>query len=80
MTEIEFLKELEARIEMRVMKDAIPSYFGINDGEKVILRVVNPKNPDQIRAATKRWNIKLATVLREKFEDLWREAKPSELS
>lgn len=64
------------KVEIRVMKTAIPSYFEVIDREKVVLEVENPKNPAQILAMTKIWDVKLATEIRDKFEDLWSEAKP----
>ena len=79
--ELEYLEELGVKenimdkVEIRVMKNAIPSYFEVIDGEKVVLEVANPKNPGQILAMTKIWNVKLAKEIREKFEDLWSEAK-----
>jgi len=80
--ELEYLNELGVKekiidkVEIRVMKKAAPSYFEVIDGEKVVLEVVNPKNPAQILAMTKIWDVKLAKEIREKFEDLWSEAKP----
>ncbi|MCK4397734.1 MAG: TrmB family transcriptional regulator [Methanophagales archaeon] len=80
--ELEYLEELGikekiiGKVEIRVMKNAIPSYFEVIDCEKVVLEVANPKNPGQILAMTKIWDVKLAKELREKFEDLWSEAKP----
>ena len=80
--ELEYLEELGikekiiGKVEIRVMKNAIPTYFEVIDREKVVLEVANPKNPGQILAMTKIWDVKLAKELREKFEDLWSEAKP----
>jgi sugar-specific transcriptional regulator TrmB len=80
--ELEYLEELGVKekimgkVEIRVMKNAIPSYFEVIDGEKVVLEVANPKNPGQILAMTKIWDVKLAKEIRAKFEDLWSEAKP----
>ena len=84
--ELEYLKELGVKekllckVEIRVMKNANPSYFEVIDREKVVLEVANPKNPGQILAMTKIWDVKLAKELREKFEDLWSEAKPLKMS
>ena len=84
--EMEYLKEqgvkekIMGKVEIRVMKNAIPSYFEVIDCEKVVLEVANPKNPGQILAMTKIWDVKLAKELREKFEDLWSGAKPMKLS
>ena len=80
--ELKYLEELGikekiiGKVEIRVMKKAIPSYFEVIDGEKVVLEVANPKNPGQILAMTKIWDVKLAKELRAKFEDLWSGAKP----
>ncbi len=80
--ELEYLEELGVKekirdkVEIRVMKNAIPTYFEVIDGEKVVLEVEDPKNPGRILAMTKIWDVKLAKELREKFEDLWSEAKP----
>ncbi|MFZ2070912.1 MAG: helix-turn-helix domain-containing protein [Halobacteriota archaeon] len=84
--ELEYLKELGVKekimdkVEIRVMKKAIPSYFEVIDREKVVLEVANPKNPASILAMTKIWDVKLAKELREKFDEMWSEAKPLELS
>ena len=84
--EMEYLKEqgvkekIMGKVEIRVMKNAIPSYFEVIDCEKVVLEVANPKNPGQILAMTKIWDVKLAKELKEKFEDLWSGAKPLKLS
>jgi len=84
--EMDYLEELGvkekimSKVEIRVMKNAIPSYFEVIDGEKVVLEVENPKNPGQILAMTKIWDVKLAKEIREKFEDLWSEAKPLNMS
>jgi len=84
--ELEYLNELGVKekimdkVEIRVMKKAAPSYFEVIDCERVVLEVVNPKNPAQILAMTKIWDAKLARELREKFEDLCSEAKPLNMS
>jgi sugar-specific transcriptional regulator TrmB len=84
--ELEYLEEhgvkekIMDKVEIRVMKNAIPSYFEVIDGEKVVLEVENPKKPGQILAMTKIWDVKLAKEIREKFEDLWSEAKPLNMS
>ena len=83
---MEYMKErgikekIMEKVEIRVMKRANPSYFEVIDGEKVVLKVNNPKNPAQILAMTKIWDVKLAKEIREKFEEMWSEAKPLKLS
>ncbi|MCD6265041.1 MAG: TrmB family transcriptional regulator [Deltaproteobacteria bacterium] len=83
---IEYMKEcgmkekIMDKVEIRAMKNAIPTYFEVIDGEKVVLKVNNPKNPAQILAMTKIWDVKLAKEIREKFEEMWSEAKPLKLS
>ncbi|RCV65615.1 Sugar-specific transcriptional regulator TrmB [Methanophagales archaeon] len=67
-------------VEIRVMKRATPSYFEVIDAEKVVLKVNNPKNPAQILAITKIWDVKLAKEIRAIFEEMWKEAKPIELT
>ncbi len=67
-------------VEIRVMKRATPSYFEVIDAEKVVLKVNNPKNPAQILAITKIWDVKLAKEIRAIFEEMWSEAKPIELT
>jgi len=42
--------------------------------------VNNPKNPGQILVMTKIWDVKLAKKIRDKFEEMWSEAKPLEMS
>jgi tRNA(Ile2) C34 agmatinyltransferase TiaS len=85
-TEMKILKEqgikekIMDNIEIRVMKRATPSYFEVIDGEKVVLKVDNPKNPAQILAMTKIWDVKLAKEIRAIFEEMWSEAKPIKLA
>jgi len=85
-TEMKILKEqgikekIMDNIEIRVMKRATPSYFEVIDAEKVVLKVNNPKNPAQILAITKIWDVKLAKEIRAIFEEMWKEAKPIELA
>jgi len=57
-----------------------PSYLEVIDAEKVVLKVNNPKNPAQILAITKIWDVKRAKEIRAIFEDMWSEAKPIELT
>ena len=59
---------------------ATPSYFEVIDAEKVVLKVNNSKNPAQILAMTKIWDVKLAKEIRAIFEEMWSEAKPIELT
>ena len=83
---MEYMKEqgikekIMDNVEIRVMKRATPSYFEVIDAEKVVLKVNNPKNPAQILAMTKIWDVKLAKEIREIFEEMWSEAKPIELT
>ncbi len=83
---MEYMKErgikekIMDKVEIRVMKRTISSYFEVIDGEKVVLKVNNPKNPGQILAMVKIWDVKLAKEIREKFEEMWSEAKPLKLS
>jgi tRNA(Ile2) C34 agmatinyltransferase TiaS len=67
-------------VEIRVMKRATPSYFEVIDAEKVVLKVNNPKNPAQILAIIKIWDVKLAKEIRAIFEEMWKEAKPIKLT
>ncbi len=83
---MEYMKErgikekIMDKVEIRVMKRTVSSYFEVIDGEKVVLKVNNPKNPGQILAMVKIWDVKLAKEIREKFEEMWSEAKPLKLS
>lgn len=63
-------------VKMRVMKRTSPSHFEVIDGEKVVLKVNNPKHPGQVFAMTKIWDVKLAKEIRETFEEMWKEARP----
>lgn len=65
-------------VEMRAMKRTSPAHFEVIDGEKVVLKVNNPRNPGQIFAMTKIWDVKLAKEIRETFEEMWKEARPLE--
>jgi len=73
-------KEIMDNVEIRVMKRVTPSYLEVIEAEKVVFKVNNPKNPAQILAVTKIWDVKLAKEIRAIFEEMWSEAKPIELT
>jgi hypothetical protein len=49
--------------------------FDVIDGEKVLLKVMNPINPTEYFAAIYVWQKKFATELTEKFDQMWDDAK-----
>ncbi|MFX1286340.1 MAG: TrmB family transcriptional regulator [Promethearchaeota archaeon] len=48
-----------------------PTAFDIIDGEKILLKVMNPVNPDEFFAWIFVWQKKLAMELKPKFQELW---------
>jgi hypothetical protein len=54
--------------------------LNFEEAEKVVLKVDNPNNPARILAMVKIWDVKLAKEIREKFEEMWSEAKAIELT
>lgn len=72
-------KETVNNIEVRITNIPQPSHFIIIDSEKVVLRVDDPVNPNNILAMTKIWDVKLAEKLKIKFYEIWEEAKPFKL-
>jgi sugar-specific transcriptional regulator TrmB len=72
-------EETVNNIEVRVTNIPLPSHFIIIDSEKVVLRVDDPVNPNNILAMTKIWDKKLADKLNKKFNEIWEEAKPFKL-
>jgi hypothetical protein len=53
--------------------------FTVIDREKVILKVVNPTNPEEMLAVIYLWQEGLAKTLRAEFETIWDSAKPLKL-
>ncbi|MFX0124270.1 MAG: TrmB family transcriptional regulator [Candidatus Hodarchaeota archaeon] len=51
-----------------------PTAFDIIDGEKILLKVMNPVNPDEFFAWIFVWQKKLAMELKPKFQELWTKA------
>jgi len=73
------LEETVKNIEVRVTKNPLPAHFTIIDTEKVVLCVDDPTDQNNILAMTKIWDIKLAEKLKNKFNEMWEEAKPFKL-
>lgn len=53
----------------------VTNTFDIIDGEKVLMKIANPINPTEYFAAIYVWQKRFATELREKFNQMWDEAK-----
>ncbi len=51
-----------------------PTAFDIIDGEKILLKVMNPVNPDEFFAWIFVWQKKFAMELKPKFQELWANA------
>lgn len=77
--EKEKLKLLLNKIEIKVMQE-VKSYFEICDNSKVMIKIDNPANMKEILATIRIYDIKLARELKEKFEELWKKAKPIKLA
>ncbi len=72
-------KETVNNIEVRITNFSSPSHFTIIDSETVVLRVDDPVNPNDILAMTKIWDKKFAEKLKNKFNEIWEDAKPFKL-
>ena len=53
----------------------VANTFDVIDSEKVLLKIANPVNPSEYFAAIYVWQRKFATELREKFMQMWNEAR-----
>jgi sugar-specific transcriptional regulator TrmB len=71
----EGLKHLLSAIEIKIIGD-VRSYFEVCDDNKVMIKIDNPANTNEILAAIIIYDIKLAKELKAKFEWLWSQAKP----
>ncbi|RZN15491.1 MAG: TrmB family transcriptional regulator [Methanosarcinales archaeon] len=67
-------------IEIRIVDDPPPAHFMIIDSEKVVLRVDDPTDLNKILAIIKIWDVKLAKKLKDKFDEIWNESEPFELT
>ena len=65
---------LLSKLEIRITKASVYN-FDIIDKEKIILKISSPIKPDEYLAILFFWQKKLATELREKFLELWNDAK-----
>jgi sugar-specific transcriptional regulator TrmB len=54
--------------------------FSIIDGEKVLLKVSNPADHNEMLAAVYLWQNSLAKVLKPKFNELWEQADPLKIT
>lgn len=54
--------------------EVTPTAFDIIDNEKILLKVMNPVNPDEFFAWIFVWQKKLAMELKPKFQELWTSA------
>ena len=67
-------------IDIRTTDDPLPAHFTIIDSERVVLRVDDPTDLNKILAMTKIWDVKLAKKLKDKFDEVWSESEPFELT
>ncbi|MFX0014414.1 MAG: TrmB family transcriptional regulator [Promethearchaeota archaeon] len=63
------------RVEVKRTQQT-PTAFDIIDNEKILLKIMNPVNPDEFFAWIFVWQKKLASELRPKFQELWSNATP----
>ena len=73
-------KGLFKNVDIRTKDEHLPAHFTIIDSEKVVLRVDDPANPDEILAMIKFWDMRLAEKLKDKFEEMWKGAEPIKLT
>lgn len=78
------LKEFSSTLSFLVQGEVklvslLPYPFSVLDGEKVILKVLNPINPSDFLSAIYLRDRNLATSLRERFMTLWQTAEPIDL-
>jgi sugar-specific transcriptional regulator TrmB len=65
---------LLSKLEVKITQASVYN-FDLIDKEKIILKISNPINPDEYLALLFFWQKKLAIQLREKFLELWNNAK-----
>lgn len=56
--------------------EASAAPYDVVDEERVLIKIGNPVKPDEYFAAIAVWDRKLATELRNRFEELWTKGKP----
>ncbi len=62
------------KMDVKVI-DTVSSPFDVIDGEKVQLKVRNPAKPEEYFASVYVWQREFAEELRERFQEMWKEAK-----
>lgn len=62
-------------LEIRSKDEHFPAYFTIIDNDKVIFSVIDPVEQNKLIAMTKVWDQRLASKLKEKFEQMWKVAE-----
>ena len=66
---------INMNLEIRSKDEHFPAYFTIIDNDKVIFSVIDPIEQNKLIAMTKVWDQRLASKLKEKFEQMWKFAE-----
>lgn len=66
---------INMNLEIRSKDEHFPAYFTIIDNDKVIFSVIDPIEQNRLIAMTKVWDQRLASKLKEKFEQMWKFAE-----
>jgi len=73
---MKFFDKIIKNVEIRILKELSPEPFTLIDTDKVILRVNDPINKNKILAMIKIIDKELSKNLKEKFNEMWKIAKP----
>jgi len=71
-----FFDKIIKNVEIRILGELSPEPFTVIDSDKVVLRVNDPINKNKILAMIKIIDNELSKSLKEKFNEMWKIAKP----
>ena len=71
-----FFDKIIKNVEIRILGKLSPEPFTVIDSDKVVLRVNDPINKNKILAMIKIIDNELSKSLKEKFNEMWKIAKP----
>ena len=71
-----FFDKIIKNVEIRILGELFPEPFTVIDTDKIVLRVNDPINKNKILAMIKIIDNELSKSLKEKFNEMWKIAKP----
>ena len=71
-----FFDKIIKNVEIRILEELFPEPFTVIDTDKIVLRVNDPINKNKILAMIKIIDNELSKSLKEKFNEMWKIAKP----